>query len=174
MFMENQLPSKESKKPEGLVLKTEYTDLTPKEESGAHLIDLDGVFETLDADPTGNPRDVYGQVKINGTDRTVCVRDTKNGVWICLGQETTYGGYVKNGAADTPFPTGWSVSHPTTGNYTVTHDLGHSNYVVVVTPSNVTIPHYTSRGTTNFVVNFRNVALADTDTDFFFILKVQE
>ena len=42
-----------------------------------------------------------------------------------------YGGSVTSaGAASTPFPAGWSVSHIATGQYTITHNLGTSSYAI--------------------------------------------
>lgn len=56
---------------------------------------------------------------------------------------TIYYGNVSNvGTALTPFPVGWSVVLNSTGDYTVTHNLGTTNYVVFL-QQNVTASHTT-------------------------------
>lgn len=50
------------------------------------------------------------------------------------------------------------------------HNLGHQSYAVTITPLSIVIPNITSIANTTFNVNFRNVAGADTDANFLFIL----
>lgn len=54
---------------------------------------------------------------------------------------TVYGGYVNaNGTSGTPFPSGWTSSVGTggsVGRYTITHNLGTTNYVVTATASEI-------------------------------------
>lgn len=38
------------------------------------------------------------------------------------------------GVAGTKFPPNWTVTHNGTGDYIITHNLGHSNYAVIATP----------------------------------------
>jgi hypothetical protein len=46
----------------------------------------------------------------------------------------SYVGHVAfGGSAGTPFPSGWSVAHTSTGVYTITHDLGDTDYEVAIT-----------------------------------------
>jgi len=47
-------------------------------------------------------------------------------------QYSQAGRVTSAGVASAKFPPGWSVSHPGTGLYTITHNLGHTNYSVVV------------------------------------------
>lgn len=171
--MENQSQSNKEDKP---VLKTEYTDLTPKEESGVHFVDLDGTIETLDVDPTGKPRDLYGQIKINGVNGTISFYDTKNNVWITLGSETTYGGRVANNAVNTPFPADWTFQNTATGTYAITHNLGTENYALAITPDSTQVRaiDIVNRSSTTFSVVFKDSGGTNTDTDFHFILKIEE
>ena len=131
--MAEESPVKIEAKPEKAVVNLTYADTKPKEETGAHLIDLDGVFETVSATPTGKPRDVYGQVKINSADGSVCFYDTANSVWRCM-RNGYVGAFDSAGNTGTPFPTGWSLSKTGTGTYLITHNLGTTSYAVVATP----------------------------------------
>lgn len=81
-------------------------------------------------------------------------------------------GTVSSGAAGTPFPTGWSASKNSTGNYTITHNLGTTSYVVVATPVGNDTIHAVilSTGSNSFVVVTANNAGSDADCDFMFIL----
>lgn len=156
-----------------VVVKPKYVDIDIPQTSETALQDVGGLLETVETAPSGKARRLIEQIKI--VSGTVYVYDSGNDAWIVLGQETTYGGEVVNNAAAAPFPSGWSVSHPSTGNHTVTHNLGHTNYVVVAMP-NTTTPRaisVTSLSTTAFNLNFKNSAGSDTDTDFHFIVKVE-
>lgn len=86
--------------------------------------------------------------------------------------ETLYTGRCVSNAAGTPFPSGWTLSHPSTGNYQVTHNLGVDSYGLVATLSNavgyIKIANY---GATVFNINTRSTAAADADCDWSFVLK---
>lgn len=44
---------------------------------------------------------------------------------------SSFGGIVNtDGTASTPFPSGWSITYNAVGSYTITHNLGTTNYVV--------------------------------------------
>lgn len=88
-----------------------------------------------------------------------------------------YSGYINsNGTAGTPFPTGWSVAHTATGKYTVTHNLGNTNYVVVgfLVNSGFGDGQLLDRSANTFEVgyyNFNGVGFAFIDADNTFIVK---
>ncbi len=67
-------------------------------------------------------------------------------------------------------PDGWSMVNPSTGNYVITHNLGHTNYAVVVTSSSVVVPNVYGHSSNTFSVNFRTLAAADANVYFDFIL----
>lgn len=46
-----------------------------------------------------------------------------------------YVGRVSSSGTSINLPTGWSVIRIATGNYHITHNLGHTNYGVIVTPN---------------------------------------
>lgn len=100
---------------------------------------LVGLIETVTTTPTNVPKTIYDQVKIykNSTTYRLYWYDNVNNAWRYAEQPaatTTYSGAVASGGtAGTPFPSGWSVAKNSTGNYTVTHNLGTSSYVVVAT-----------------------------------------
>jgi len=48
-------------------------------------------------------------------------------------QYSAAGNVSSAGVAATKFPPGWSVAYTSTGLYTITHNLGHSNYTVLAT-----------------------------------------
>jgi len=83
-------------------------------------------------------------------------------------------GYVNsNGTAGTPFPSGWSVALTATGRYTVTHNLGTTNYVVLAIAADAAAVKYCtieSRSTNSFIVRIANVTPALEDNAFMFVL----
>ena len=91
-------------------------------------------------------------------------------------------GQVKSDVAGTPFPKGWSVNNGSTGNYTITHNLGTTNYSVSVTELTNGTPtpaifNIYSNTTTSFVVNSIIQSLSggswsSTNTDFMFTVTV--
>jgi len=87
-------------------------------------------------------------------------------------QPVTYWGYV-SGTSISPdnVPT-WSVSNPSTGVYTVTHNLGHTNYVVNVTPFASVVKNITVSGLTATTFTVRVANLSDTleNNDWMFAL----
>lgn len=97
------------------------------------------------------------------------------------GRGISYAGAFSTSAAIlSPFPTGWSVNKTGTGKYTVTHNLGATNYVVVVLPINyaanvdnvcITIP---TRGANSFTIEVVQSDLPGTyiNTDLNFIVSL--
>ena len=84
---------------------------------------------------------------------------------------STFGGNVVSGAAGTLFPSGWTVTHTSTGVYTITHNLNTTAYAVVitlVTPG--LIAAVTSRAANSFQVSTENLTPAAANGDFDFIL----
>jgi len=86
---------------------------------------------------------------------------------------TTLGvGFVN--AAGTPggvFPTGWTVTNLSTGRYQITHNLGSTNYVVLLTPLAATTREFSVESQTlnTFITRFYSNAggtLIDTDHSF--------
>ncbi len=87
---------------------------------------------------------------------------------------TTYGGTVTGaGAAGSTFPTGWSVAHNGTGDYTVTHNLGTTAYVVVVSnfAGSAAYMILQSFDANSFRLLTYNVTPSVNDTPFSFILQ---
>lgn len=88
-----------------------------------------------------------------------------------ISQPVTYWGYV-SGTSISPTNTSWSVSNPSTGRYTVTHSLGHTSYVVQVTPFATAVKNITidGRGSSTFQVRIANLADTLENNDFMFTL----
>lgn len=83
-----------------------------------------------------------------------------------------YSGAVNSdGTAGTPFPTGWTSATPGTGNYTVTHNLSTTSYVVVAMGGTAREVQATRNANTiDFLT--RNSAGTLADGSFTFILQV--
>lgn len=163
MAEELKLPKNEA--PE---VKISYEDIQLPTQPEPLMDDQFGLIPTISQTPTFKPRKMIEQLRIqNGT---VWVYDQANDSWFQLGSDTVYGGKVVSGASSTPFPSGWSVSNPSTGNYQITHNLGHTSYSVTITPLQVAIPNITDHSSNTFSVNFRNSSFTDADSNFFFIL----
>lgn len=89
-----------------------------------------------------------------------------------INQPVQYWGYV-SGTVISPTNDGtMSASNPSAGVYTITHNLGHTNYVVQVTPFAATVKNITVSGrtTTTFTVRVANLADALENNDFMFII----
>lgn len=91
-----------------------------------------------------------------------------------------YPGHANTAGTSTFLPTGWSISGGVTGQSTITHNLGTSNYAVVasVLPQNtITIVNIDNAGNNSFLVKTLNqtgaTSWSATNTDFFFILIPQ-
>jgi len=83
-----------------------------------------------------------------------------------------YAGVVNADGTAARLPVGWSSARNSTGNYTVTHNLGDSIYVVVLTPysGNRHIPYVSARANNTFTVIGTDAGGTATDMPFGFIL----
>ncbi len=85
-----------------------------------------------------------------------------------------YWGYC-SGTTISPTNSGFTMTHPSTGNYTITHSLGHSNYVVNTTVlRGAGLGAYSSKlialGSTTFQVTVFDDGGVARDSDFMFSL----
>lgn len=86
---------------------------------------------------------------------------------------TLYVGYVVYSGSLAFGPEGWSVSHDGTGQWTVTHNLNLSDYVVlaVITGTTATRALAVTTGTNNFQVNIGDASNSSgEDRSFMFLL----
>lgn len=98
-------------------------------------------------------------------------------------QNSTYGGSVSGASgAAIMLPTGWTSAKINPGSYTVTHNLGVTNYVVVANPLSTNPIADSCYATvqepmdpTMFTVQFTNDTGSTTaiNTDFNFVLFIQ-
>ena len=84
-----------------------------------------------------------------------------------------YTGFVNSdGTAGAPFPDGWTVSRPNTGEYLITHNLGSTDYVVI--PGLINNVHVgtlsRSTNTLTLIFNANVSAFGATNTEFSFII----
>jgi hypothetical protein len=83
-----------------------------------------------------------------------------------------YVGHVASGgSAGTPFPSGWSVAHTSTGVYTITHDLGDTNYEVAITPYDGYLRFFEyDKDSSTIIARFFNISASPADAEFGFIV----
>jgi len=82
-----------------------------------------------------------------------------------------YGGHITGSAAGTPFPNGWSVTHVGTGDYTITHHLGTTNYSVFATLGSIVgYINCISKLANSCDITTHNTSAAATDMDFDFLI----
>lgn len=87
-----------------------------------------------------------------------------------------FGKVTSAGAKSTPFLSDrWTVAKNSTGNYTITHNLGFTNYVPIVTASDTASRTICVSGetSTKFDVETYTDAGTQTDTAFNFIVYIQ-
>lgn len=87
-----------------------------------------------------------------------------------------FGKVTSSGDKSTPFLSDrWSVVKNSTGNYTITHNIGFTNYVPIVTASdtNARIICVSGETATKFDVETYNDSATATDTAFNFIVYIQ-
>lgn len=107
--------------------------------------------------------------KHTGTDRTQKLE-------AATGAEV-YGGTVAANGTEVALPTGWSSAKNATGSYTVTHNLGHTDYAVTVSPASNSL-RVAQIGSGHpeadefDVFTFKTDTLAQEDLRFTFILVV--
>ena len=104
--------------------------------------------------------------------------DVQNALkWLGLGSDAVaaFAGYVTDtGAAGTPFPSGWTVAQGATGRYTVTHNLGNTSYVPLITPDNTLTAYVPSRSSNSFDVYLVDPSTHSfTDGNFYFTVIPQ-
>ena len=87
---------------------------------------------------------------------------------------TVYYGFVNNStSAGTPFPEGWSVVNNGTGDCTITHNLGTTEYVVLATSEGTaSIMSPQTRNTNTISIFSYSTAGTSQSTDFFFAVYV--
>lgn len=122
---------------------------------------------------TQQKKDLYGVAKVpfhthNGIDSPTLQPTTVTTTTIA------YSGYINNDGTSTNVPTGWTSVKNSTGNYTITHNLGITTYNVVATSAGGaerTMANYGQTSTT-FTINALNVGAgpSNIDTDFTFVL----
>lgn len=99
--------------------------------------------------------------------------DLKNALaWLRVTSGAAYGGYVAGNGTATSLPAGWSSAKTGTGAYTVTHNLGSANYIVVATAAGAVfgVCSIYALNADDFDLSIVSMAAAAQDTDFTFIL----
>lgn len=81
-------------------------------------------------------------------------------------------GQVNSGGTTGTLPTGWTVTHPGTGSYIVTHNLGVYNRAIVNSIGVVGFQNVVANDLNSFQVSTYNSSAAGTDTAWQFIVMV--
>ena len=87
-------------------------------------------------------------------------------------QPVVYFGFISSSASISGDNVSWSATNPSTGLYTITHNIGHINYAVSVVPFATTVKNITveqASGVT-FKVRIANLSDALEDNGFYFIV----
>lgn len=84
--------------------------------------------------------------------------------------KTYYMGTVTSGAAGSPFPAGWSVTNGSTGEYTITHNLGTTAYTVAALAHASNWCQLASKGSNSFLLIFWSSQASTVNNDFDFQL----
>lgn len=87
-----------------------------------------------------------------------------------IDQPVIYFGTVSGGSIVNDNYVPFSVSHPATGRYTITHNLGHTDYSVSVIAKASTVKNTTidASSSSSFTVRIANLSDSLEDNDFFF------
>ena len=85
-------------------------------------------------------------------------------------QPVIYHGFVSGGSIVDDNFVPFSISHPATGRYTITHSFGHTRYSVIITVKASAVKHYVidASSSSSFTVRISNITPALEDNDFFF------
>ena len=109
-----------------------------------------------------------------GTKRIETYNDLKSALaWLGVGASSaTYAGYVNDDGTAGSLPAGWSSTKTGTGAYTVTHNLGSTNYIVVATSAGGAfgVCSIYALNADDFDLSIVRLAASAQDTDFTFIL----
>ena len=98
--------------------------------------ELLGRVRVVSSVPSWKPRarlDDSIALYVNGTICTLYVYDTLSSQWRAVGASSSYAGIVDDTGSGIILPSGWTSTTTGTGHFTVTHNLGHTNYSIVVT-----------------------------------------
>ena len=137
---------------------------------------LFGLFRTQSAVPTGPARKLEEQIRI--VSGVVYVYDQENDNWISLAPPAavaaSYPGRVASDGSEVLLPDGWSSVKHTTGSYSVTHGLGHSNFAVAAVCASEHVISITTHGTNAFDVAVADLAGNAADAAFSFVLSLAE
>lgn len=180
-------------------VKIDFKEVDVSQGTTTRLEDVYGSIPTVSSAPTIVPKKIGEQFRVysNGTTYRLYWYDFTNNAWrytelatvisdhsalsnltyATAGhtgfQKSVYTGYVNSdGSTGTPFPSGWSCSHTgSTGTYTITHNLGTSNYVALVcVVGNAYVGYVSTRGTNTLVVEIRSLVPSQVESDFMFTL----
>lgn len=92
--------------------------------------------------------------------------------------DTVYSGLVYSASTSSlDLPSGWSVTNPSVGNYTITHNLGLNDATDGIITTSVIqsdrVPNNNGKNANYFQINIRDFAGVSQDASFNFILSVK-
>ncbi len=104
---------------------------------------LIGNFETVSEVPTGIPSTPYDQIKIFYKNlvpisSSIYWYSTIDKGWHHADENPMYTGIFVSSTAQYRSPYGWTITSPSTGNFTITHNLSNTDYIVIATAGDST------------------------------------
>lgn len=137
--------------------------------------ELLGRIRVVSSVPTWTPRarlDDSIALYVNGATTVLYVYDSVNSQWLPIGAGGTYAGIVAGDGTGTLLPDGWTSTRTATGEYTVTHNLGHQNYSVALTPVGGYNTYLVSANNNDFLYQIQSLGGGNTNADEHFIVAV--
>lgn len=134
-----------------------------------NIFDIFNNIQTVTSVPSGTPKNFYGQFNIfNGK---LYFYDFTNAMWDVAGGSSVYAGAVDSGGTAINLPTGWTSTRTGAGQFTVTHNLGTSNYSAPAIPFGASVfPHLNAVNSNNVQYVFTDRTGGLADTSFYFTL----
>lgn len=144
--------------------------------SAARLEDIWGTIRQVSSPPTWTPRGRFEEsvaLYSSSNSRTLYIYDKTSKAWVAF-KSGSYGGRVAADGTAISLPTGWSSAKTGTGQYTVTHNLGHTVYAVALTSldNNLSTVNLKAINNNTFTLITWNNTPTNTDLPFSFVLSV--
>lgn len=140
-----------------------YSAVTAGEKDADSPINV-SLIDKLDQNPHAIAEGASGAPKI----QTAAIQD--NAVNNDKLEKAYYAGQISEDGTTNDLPSGWSASRIWEGVYLITHNLGSSDYAVVVTADNVRICSYSNKNTNSVQISTRTSANNADDSAFNFII----
>src|SRR3990167_6244946 len=148
-------------------------EIPVEERQEARVEDLWGTFLRVTSVPTHTPKRFAESIALDESEDIIYYYDFANNQWRTISEPsvTMYRGKVDETGTGDLLPTGWTSEKTATGKYKVTHNLGHNNYAVAITPLG-TLLHYLDPAPDSTAFYYATITVGATfiDSDAHFIV----